>query len=593
MTSLKKELETLPQSPGIYQFFDKENKLLYVGKAKSLKNRVRSYFSFSPNLHANPKNSLRIQKMINEAVHLEFITTSSEADALILENSFIKQLHPKYNILLRDDKTYPYIYIDLSEDFPRFAITRKLIKKPKIKYFGPFFKGAKILLEALYLYYPLRQKNSCDKPCIFYQISRCLAPCANFISKAEYEKILQNATKALLNPSILIKNLEKSMLNLAENENFEEAAILRDKIATIKDLEVKIELDTAKLEDFDVFALAFDKISFSALRFVVQNGKIISVNSKISTLKFEVDKNEIYKQFILENFSADTPFMNAELYVYEDFEDRVILEELLSKRFAKKITIKVPKIASKRKICDLAFQNALFNLQKEQTELNLQKELQSYFELANLPQRIEVFDNSHMQGVANVGGMIVYEGNKFDKNSYKRFHLKHKNDYEQMREVLTRRALKFSENPPPDLWLLDGGKALLDLAKDILLSTGANVDILAISKEKIDAKAHRAKGFAKDKIHSLKGEFSLSVQDKKLLFLQKLRDEAHRFAISFHQNAKKKQDLQSSKLKSLGLSEGVLQKLLAYFGDFESIYKAEFKELEALCGSKNAKKIKG
>ncbi|EIA3692046.1 excinuclease ABC subunit C, partial [Campylobacter jejuni] len=306
------------------------------------------------------------------------------------------------------------------------------------------------------------------------------------------------------------------------------------------------------------------------------------------------DKNEIYKQLILENFSMDIPLLANVIYVYEEFEDRMLLEEILSQRFDKKISIKIPKIGEKRRICDLAFQNALLNIEKEQKnhDFTIQKELKSYFELENLPNDIEIFDNSHLQGVANVGAMVTYSANSWDKSKYRKFHLKHKNDYDQMREVLMRRALDFDKIPPPDLWLIDGGKALLDLAKEIIVSSGANVDILAISKEKIDAKAHRAKGGARDKIHSLKGEFSLSINDKKLQFLQKLRDEAHRFAISFHQNTKKKQDLNSSKLVNLGLSSGVIQKLLAYYGNFESIYKADFKDLAMLVGKKVAQKIK-
>ncbi|MBZ7945983.1 excinuclease ABC subunit UvrC [Campylobacter sp. RM9939] len=593
---LEKELQSLPQKPGVYQYFDQNGKLLYVGKAKNLKNRVRSYFTFRPKLCANNKNSLRIQKMIEEAVHLEFITTNSEADALILENSFIKQLHPKYNILLRDDKTYPYIYVDFNEDYPRFQSTRKLIKKTKIRYFGPFFKGAKELLNALYLYYPLKQKANCKSPCIFYQIHRCLAPCNNEISQKEYKKILDSAITALLNPNILIKNLEKQMFNLAKNENYEEAAKIRDQIATIKDLEVKIQIDIAKLEDFEIFAIAFKDSMLSTIRFVVQNGKIISVNSKTTLLKnaLSFEKNEIYKQLILENFNTDTPLIANTIYIYEEFDDKELLEEILSKRYGKKISIKIPKIGEKRKICNLAFENALLNIEKEQKNSNfkIQKEIQEYFELENFPNHIEIFDNSHLQGVANVGVMVVYKFGIWDKNSYRKFHLEYKNDYEQMREVLTRRALDFQNNTPPDLWLIDGGKALLELAKDIVLSSGANIDILAISKEKIDAKAHRAKGGAKDKIHSFKGEFSLSMDDKKLQFLQKLRDEAHRFAINFHQKTKKKQDLQSSKLIKSGLSAGAIHKLLAYYGNFESIYEANFDEICNLVGKTMANKLK-
>lgn len=593
-SSLENELKTLPSESGVYQYFNAQNKLLYVGKAKNLKNRVRSYFTFTPTLRANPKNSGRIQKMIEEAVHVEFITTNSEADALILENSFIKQLHPKYNILLRDDKTYPYIYVDFSEDFPRFLSTRKIIKKPKIKYFGPFFKGVKELLNTLYLYYPLKQKSSCKSPCIFYQIKRCKAPCAKLISKEEYKKILDEATHALLNPSILIKKLQDRMQNLAQNENYEEAALVRDQIATIKDLEVKVQIDIAKLEDFEVFALAKSENLLATLRFVVQNGKIISANSKITPLKnaFEFDKNEIYKQLILENFSLDTPLLANMIYVFEDFEDRQVLEQILRQRFDKAIHIKVPKIGEKRQICDLAYQNALQNIKIHKKSFSLEEELKAYFELENVPHCIEIYDNSHLQGVANVGAMVCFENGAWQKDRYRKFHLSHKNDYEQMREVLTRRAKDFDKLAPPDLWVIDGGSALLELAKSIIQSSGANVDILAISKEKIDAKAHRAKGAAKDKIHSLKGEFNLSVNDKLLQFLQKLRDEAHRFAISFHQKSKRKQDLQSSKLLNLGVSAGNLQKLLAYFGSFEAIYEAEFDELAKVSNQKTAQLIK-
>lgn len=590
------KIKNLPNTSGVYQYFDKNGKLLYVGKAKNLKNRVKSYFIFTPKLSPNPKNSSRIQKMISECENLEYISTNSEADALILENSFIKQLHPKYNILLRDDKTYPYIYIDLNEEFPRFNITRKIIKKPKIKYYGPFFKGAKNILDALYLFYPLKQKSSCKNLCIFYQIKRCKGICENKISKQEYQDIINQATNALLNPNILIKKLNLTMQNLAINENYEEAAKIRDHINTIKDLQVKIQIDIAKLEDFEIFAIANEDDILSTIRFAIQDGKIISVKNKINILKNKDDfnKNQIYKQFILENFNQEIPLISNQIYIYEEFEDLKILQELLSKRFNKNIKIKIPKIGEKRQICSLAYENALINIKnyKKENKNTILNELKDFFDLQNFPNTIEVFDNSHMQGIANVGAMISYKNNEFDKNSYKKFHLSYKNDYEQMKEVLTRRALSFDSSSPPDLWILDGGKALLDLAKYIVDSVGANIDILAISKEKIDAKAHRAKGKAKDKICSLKGEFKLDINDKKLQFIQKLRDEAHRFAISFHQKTKRKNDLQSSKLLNLGISKANIQKLLNYFGNFENIYNSDFEELKKLTNEKIAKTIK-
>lgn len=593
---LEAKLKSLPQSAGVYQYFNAQGKLLYVGKAKNLKNRVKSYFSFTPKLAPNPKNSLRIQKMIQETTHLEYISTTSEADALILENSFIKQLRPKYNILLRDDKTYPYIYFDLNEDFALPKITRKIIKKPHIRYFGPFFKGARELLNALFLSFKLRQKSSCKKACIFYQISRCAAPCEGKISKAEYELILKQAINALLNPNILIKNLEQKMFFLAQNENYEEAAKLRDSIATIRDLQVKVAIDIARLEDFDVFALASEGTLLVMQRFVVQNGKVISSNHKLIALKDkeELDFNEIYKQVLLESFPKDSPISSKSIYVAHDFDDLTLLEELLSARFAKNIRIKCPKIGEKRRICNLAMQNAKIHLTSLSKDENLAflREFKEFFSLENLPQNIEVFDNSHLQGKANVGAMITYKIKDFDKSAYRLYHLDHSNDYEQMKEVLTRRVKDFDKLAAPDLWVLDGGKALLDLALAILESVGANVDVLAIAKEKVDAKAYRAKGRAKDTIYTQKGILKLSTSDKKLLFLQKLRDEAHRFAINFHQSTKRKRDLQSSKLENLGLSKAEIQKALNHFGDFESIHRASFEELKEFCGLKIAKKLK-
>ena len=591
--SLLHELQTLPEKPGVYQYFSPSNRLLYVGKAKNLRHRVRSYFTFTPKLAPNPRVSLRIAKMLAECSHLEFITTHSEADALILENSFIKQLRPKYNILLRDDKTYPYIYVDLSDPYPRFELTRRLIKRPKIRYFGPFFKGAKELLNALYLNFKLKQKKSCKKSCIFAQINRCEAPCERKISEAEYAQIVANATNALLNPQLLLANLERKMHLYAQSENYEEAAAMRDAVATIRDLQVKIQIDIAKLEDFNVFALACEHGALALVRFVVQNGKIISAHHKIHALKGELDKNEGYKQAILGAFGADEPAVSPQIYVLDDFEDRGLVEQLLSARFGKKFAIKVAKIGEKRRICELAHTNALqhINNQAKSDKFELLREIQGFFELENLPQSIEIFDNSHLQGSANVGAMVACKDGELDKASYRRYHLHFANEVEQMKELLTRRAKDFDKLAAPDLWLIDGGEVLLRLAAQVIASSGANVDVLAIAKEKRDAKAYRAKGGAKDLLHSLKGSFTLSTSDKKLLFLQKMRDEAHRFAISFHQSTKRRADLQSSRLKNLGLSEGQISKLLSYFGSFENIHTASFDELKNATNARVAERI--
>ena len=593
------DIKILPNEPGVYQYFDKFDRLLYVGKAKVLKNRVRSYFNFTPTLSPNPKVSPRIYKMISEAARLEYIVTPSEADALILENSFIKQLKPKYNILLRDDKTYPYIYVNLDEDYPRFAITRKIVKGRNIRYFGPYFKGAKEILEALHLSFKLVQNKSALKATgsyLPYQIGYCEAPLISKITPKEYAKVVQKAIFAIQNPQSMVTNLSELMMKYAKLQNYEQAAKMRDQISTIKDLEVKIEVDLARLEDFEIFSILNTQNIICIVRFSIQNGKINGVNHTIINTKFknDIDAGEIYKQAILESFGVDAPITSTKIYTNDEFEDSSLVEEILYKRHGKKFYIETPKIGEKKKICQMAVKNAEIFIQKYLKTHNIEflQQLQSYFSLTHLPYAIEIFDNSHMFGEACVGAMVRFENGEFKKDNYRHVHLTAKNDYDQMREMLISRALRFDKLAPPELWVIDGGQALLDLSNEILKSSGANVDVVAISKEKIDSKAHRAKGAARDKIYTNVGAFSLNVDDKKLQFFQRLRDEAHRFAISFHQKTKRKNDMHSSLLSQAGISAGSISKLIKFFGGFEEILKADFEQITKVTNKSVAEKIK-
>ena len=592
------EIRTLPNEPGVYQYFDTQNRLLYVGKAKILKNRVKSYFKFTPSLAPAEKLSPRISKMISEAVHLEYIVTPSEADALILENSFIKQLKPKYNILLRDDKTYPYIFINLNDDFPRFEITRKVIKGSNIRYFGPYFSGASELLEALYLNFNLVQKKSCikgKKACLFYQLKRCYAPCEGKISKENYAKIVNEAIAALQNPNLLIARLEELMLNYAKAEDYEQAAATRDKMQTLKNMQTKVEVDLAKLEDFEAYSVACVHDMICAVRFSVQSGKITGVKTDIAQAKnAQKDEiNEAYKQAILKSFIAGQPIISTKIFVHESFEDSELVEEILNERFGRKFSITCPKIGDKRKICEIATKNAEVSIEKYlKTHDNvLLNEIKEYFNLAHTPYVVEAYDNSHLFGEASVGAMVRYEHGEWAKQNYRHMHLSSKNDYDQMKESLTARALRFDKLSPPDLWVIDGGEVLLNLACEILASSGANVDVIAISKEKIDAKAHRAKGEAKDKIYTKNGSFSLSTSDKKLQFFQKMRDESHRFVISFHRKTRQKNDMQRSILKQAGVSEGSIAKLISFYGSFDKISEANLDEVAKITNKSVAEKL--
>ena len=592
------EIRTLPNEPGVYQYFDAQNRLLYVGKAKILKNRVKSYFKFTPSLAPAEKLSPRISKMISEAVHLEYIVTPSEADALILENSFIKQLKPKYNILLRDDKTYPYIFINLNDDFPRFEITRKVVKGSNIRYFGPYFSGASELLEALYLNFNLVQKKSCikgKKACLFYQLKRCYAPCEGKISKESYAKIVSEAIMALQNPNLLIARLEELMLNYAKAEDYEQAAATRDKIQTLKNMQTKVEVDLAKLEDFEAYSVACVHDMICAVRFSVQSGMITGVKTDITQAKnAQKDEiNEAYKQAILKSFIAGQPIISTKIYVHESFEDSELVEEILNERFGRKFSITCPKIGDKRKICEIATKNAEVSIEKylKTHDNELLNEIKEYFNLAHTPYVVEAYDNSHLFGEASVGAMVRYEHGEWAKQNYRHMHLSSKNDYDQMKESLTARALRFDKLSPPDLWVIDGGEVLLNLACEILVSSGANVDVIAISKEKIDAKAHRAKGEAKDKIYTKNGSFSLSTSDKKLQFFQKMRDESHRFVISFHRKTRQKNDMQRSILKQAGVSEGSIAKLISFYGSFDKISEANLDEVAKITNKSVAEKL--
>lgn len=593
---MHERIKTLPDHAGIYQYFDANNKLLYIGKAKSLKKRVKSYFRFGEGLCPSPNLSPRIYKMISETAKLEYLLVESEHDALILENSLIKQLKPKYNILLRDDKTYPYIYIDLAQEFARFETTRKLVKGSHVKYFGPFSSSHKAILEALYLLFPLVQKRGClrdKKACLFYQIGRCSAPCEARISKDEYANIIQSAIELINDKKQMIKRLHDKMLQASETLNYEEASRLRDMQTAIKNSMHISQIDLAKLEDFDIFAVYIEDKSACALRLFIREGRVTSSTHTILRSMEGFDKEELYERLLFEYYTPDIPFLAKNILIADELENSEIIAHALKERCGHNFSIQSPKIGDKKSLCNLAVKNAkeLLLLDKNETKITLFESLQNLLELDNAPFTIEVFDNSHLMGEASVGAMITSKNGKFVKSNYRHYHLHNKDEYSQMRELLSERAKRFDKEPPPDLWLIDGGEALRSLAEDILQSMGANVDAAAIAKEKIDAKAHRAKGNANDILYTKKGKLVLSPHDERLQFLQRLRDEAHRFAISFHRKTRQKRAGNNSALKAAGLNDAVIKKLIDYFGAYEAVRNADEKTLNELFPKRMAKKI--
>lgn len=603
--NLEEKLKQLPLEAGVYQYFDNNGHLLYVGKAKSLKNRVKSYFKFSPTLQASSDLSPRIYKMISETSFLEWIVVPNEHDALILENSLIKQLKPKYNVLLRDDKTYPYIFVNLNEDFPRLEITRKIEKGKNIKYFGPYSSGAKDMLDSIYEIVPLVQKKSCvkgKKSCLFFQTGKCLAPCEDKINKEDYKKLLDEALVYIYNKSKLLVKLKEKMQFYSENFRFEEAMVLRDRVKTIEKSQIKTGIDLATKEDLDIFAIKFSSKKAVLVRMFLRDGKLVSSNYDFIKTNDEVefDIQEAYKRAIINYYSNDLPIIPKEIILAQELDELSTIEDFLHQKFNKKIKIVNPKIDKKASLVKITLNNCdeLLRLENIKDENCIYNDIKELFSLNCTPNTIEIFDNSHLMGQATVGAMVVWDKEKenFDKKSYRHYNLESLDEYSQMKEILYRRVQSFDKNSPPDLWVIDGGTTLLNLAYEIIASIGVNLDIIAISKQKVDAKAYRSKGNAKDIVHFRQNRelksINLLPSDKRLQFIQRLRDEAHRFAISFHKKQKRNEDKEISFLKIKGIGEAKIKKLLLYFGEFEKIKNATFEELKSVLNESDAQNIK-
>ncbi len=593
---LLSKLQNLPTGAGVYQYFDANGKLLYIGKAKVLKNRVRSYFKFTPELQPSNKLGPRIYKMICEVADIQYIVVDNENDALILENSLIKQLKPKYNILLRDDKTYPYIYIDFKDPFPRLEITRKVLKNKSIKYFGPFSSGARALLDSIYEAVPLVQKKSCakgNKACIFYEIKKCLAPCEGKITEAEYKRLLDEAIDYINNKQKMLKKLRNKMESYSEQFRFEEAMKLRDRIQSIEKSQIKSNLDLAKDEDIDLFCVAMKDDKAVIVKMFIRGGKLISsIHNYLHTTEI-TSYEDIYKMALINYYNSELPDVPSSIIVCDLIDNLQEIEEFISAKYDKKTSVMLPKIGLKKQLVATAKNNAkeLLKIDTISSNETLYNELKELLELYTIPYRIECFDNSQMMGQAKVGSMVVWDDNKFLRDDYRLYNLEANDEYAQMREMLSRRVESFEKNPPPDLWLIDGGKALLDLAYNILQSMGVDIDVIAIAKEKVDAKAYRAKGKAKDILYTKNKIFKLEPSDKRLQFLQKLRDEAHRTAINFHKKQKRREDKQISLLNIHGIGEAKVKKLLDFFGTFEQIKKAKEEEIIQVLNQKDAKTI--
>ena len=585
-------IESIPKLPGIYIMKDHRSEILYIGKAKVLRNRVRSYFQDSRNLH--PRTRIFLDKVDD----IKFLTTKTEAEALILESNFIKKHQPKYNVLLKDDKHYPYLRLTTQEKFPRLEVVRR-IKKDKATYFGPYtmVKEVRETIRLIYKIFPLRQsKDKLDgsplrRPCLNHQMGRCLAPCAGLVSSQDYSEIVQDVSLFLKGKNTtLLKDLKTKMEAASVETRYEEAAVLRDKISAVQTVIDKQKIISTSLEDQDVVAYCSEKDQAMVQVLIIRSGKMLG--EKIFKLKSrkEMEEDETLSSF-LKQYYADESILPAEVLLPHPIEDADLIASWLSEKKGMCVRLEVPVIGKKRELIRMAEENASFamRMESDKGEVGTRslEELQTALNLKHFPEVIEGFDVSNISGSHAVGSMVVFEHALAAKSKYRRYKIstvKGIDDYAMLREVMTRRYSRLlKENAPlPNLILIDGGKGHLNAGHDVLqaLNLMDRLDLVCIAKGKF-------------RNNLVTDEVYLPQQKKPVLFhenspsrflMQRIRDEAHRFAISYHRKLRGKKTLESPLELIPGIGKKRRLMLLKKFGSLENIQKASLEELVILPG---------
>ena len=600
--NFEEELKKLPAKPGVYIMRDAHDTILYVGKAINLRNRVRSYFR--ENIGRGPM----IDKMVTLIARFEYIVTDSELEALVLENNLIKEHSPKYNTLLKDDKTYPYIKVTLGEDFPRILFSREM-KKDKSKYFGPYTSAAAVkdTIELLNKLFQLRTCNRSlpkeignDRPCLNYHIKQCLAPCQGYVSKEEYRQQIAGAMEFLNgNYGPIQKDLEVKMLKASEDMEFEEAAKYRDLLNSVKQVSQKQKITDSVGEDKDVIALYQDEAEAVVQVFFIRDGKLIGREHYYMTHVSGQKKPQILEDFI-KQFYAGTPFIPRELMLQYEIEDMELIEKWLTQRRGARVYIKVPKIGTKEKLVELAAQNAKLILSQDKEKLKREEgrtigAVREIAELLELPrvERMEAYDISNISGFENVGSMVVYEKGKPKKSDYRKFRIRTvsgPDDYACMREVLTRRFLHGVEEGKelaaqeveaiygsftkfPDLILMDGGRGQVNIALSVLEELHLNIPVCGMVKDD----NHRTRGLYFNNV-----ELPIDTHSEGFKLITRIQDEAHRFAIEYHRSLRSKDQVKSALDDIPGVGPTRRKALMRHFKSLEEVRNAEVEELAAL-----------
>ncbi len=593
---IKSYADELSHSSGVYMMIDTENNILYVGKAKSLKNRVLNYVNSSA-------LNTRLQRMISLTAKMEIISTRSEAEALLLEANLIKKHSPRYNILLKDDKSFPYIYFSDDHDFPRISKHRGA-KTGKGKYFGPFVSAGAVDETITILQKAFLLRNCSDnifknrtRPCLQYQIKRCSAPCVDYINKEDYAQLNRQAYDFLSGKSRQIKDeLLQEMEEASKAQDYEKASVIRDRIRCLTQVQQQSKLSSVAIEDADLIALAKDGDDCAIQIFSFRCGCNYGSKNYFPSNTGEHTSGEIIASFIAQFYQAQP--VPKLILTSEQVEDAQLLEEALRLNTDYAVTISCPQRGEKRELMEQALRNAREALSRHlSTNISQKASLQAVQELFGLdeiPRRIEVYDNSHISGTNQVGAMIVAGADGFIKNQYRKFDIKNLattggDDYAMLREVLTRRfkRLQDEQQNKPDLVLIDGGAGQLGVATQVFEDLGID-DIVYVGIAKgEDRNAGREHFFMRGR-----EPFQLPENDAVLHYLQRLRDEAHRFAIGAHRN-KRSKSMQVSELDTIaGIGAARKKALLQHFCSARAVAAASIEEIGQVAGiSKEKAKI--
>ena len=587
MFDLEEELKKLPDKPGVYIMHDKIGTIIYVGKAVSLKNRVRQYFRASTN------HSAKIKRMVSKIDYFEYIITDSELEALVLECNLIKEHSPKYNTMLKDDKTYPFIKITTGEHFPRVLFSRKIVHGTG-KYYGPYTSAGAVkdTIELLCKLYKIRTCNrklpadqGRERPCLNYHIGQCSAPCQGYINEEDYRKSIESVMEFLDGDySHILKSLTQQMQQASENMEFEEAAKYRDLIASVKQVAQKQKITMDDVTDRDVIAVACDGQDAVVQVFFVRSGKLLGRDHFHMSVAEGDTRGEILSQFIKQYYGG-TPYIPNVVMIQEEIEDSAVISQWLSGIKKRKVNIITPKKGDKEKLVELAYRNAQMVLiqdgekikREQQRTVGAMEEIAGWIHLSGV-RRVEAYDISNTSGVESVGSMVVFQDGKPARNDYRKFKIKTvkgPDDYKSMKEVLTRRFKRALESSAgfdiyPDLIMMDGGKGQVNIALEVLGELGLSIPVCGMVKDD----NHNTRGLYYNNV-----EIPIDKRSEGFKLITRIQDEAHRFAIEYHRSLRSKAQV-SSVLDGIdGVGPARRKALMKHFMEIEKIRHASVEEL--------------